>query len=40
MTIFLAPCWYVSVPIETTHEVAWRGTRRRGRELVVPPLTH
>jgi hypothetical protein len=37
MPLFLAPGWYVSVPLEATYQVAWSGTPRRVREMVERP---
>jgi hypothetical protein len=34
MPLFLAPGWYVSVPLEATYEAAWRGVPRRFREIL------
>jgi len=31
MPLFLAPGWYVSVPLEMTYQAAWRGVPRRFR---------
>jgi hypothetical protein len=33
MPLFLAPGWYVEVPLEATYQAAWRGVPRRIREL-------
>lgn len=33
MPLFLAPGWYVNVPLEATYQAAWRGVPRRVREL-------
>jgi hypothetical protein len=30
--------WYVSVPLETTYQAAWRGVPRRLREILEPAL--
>jgi hypothetical protein len=32
MPLFLAPGWYVDVPLEQTYQAAWRGVPRRVRE--------
>jgi hypothetical protein len=37
MPLFLAPGWYVSVPLEATYQAAYRGVPRRFRELLDPP---
>jgi hypothetical protein len=34
MPLFLAPGWYVNVPLEPTYEAAWRGVPRRWREVL------
>jgi hypothetical protein len=34
MPLFLAPGWYVSVPLEATYQAAWRGVPRRFREVL------
>jgi hypothetical protein len=34
MPLFLAPGWYVSVPLEATYQAAWRGVPRRFREML------
>ncbi len=34
MPLFLAPEWYVSVPLEATYQAAYRGTPRRFREIL------
>ncbi len=34
MPLFLAPDWYVSVPLEATYQAAYRGTPRRFREIL------
>jgi hypothetical protein len=34
MPLFLAPGWYVSVPLEATYQAAWRGVPRRFREIL------
>ena len=34
MPLFLAPGWYVSVPLEETYQAAWRGVPRRFREIL------
>ena len=36
MPIFLAPGWYVNVPLGPTYEAAWRGVPRRWRDVVEP----
>ena len=35
--LFLAPGWYVGVPLEGTYQVAWEGTPRPIRDRVEPP---
>ncbi len=37
MPVFLAPGWYVNVPLEPTYEAAWRGVPRRWRDVLDPP---
>jgi hypothetical protein len=37
MPLFLAPGWYVSVPLEATYQAAWRGVPRRYKEILGPP---
>ena len=39
MPLFLAPGWYISVPLEATYQAAWRGVPRRFREILEPPNT-
>jgi hypothetical protein len=34
MPLFLAPGWYVSVPLEQTYQAAYRGVPRRFREIL------
>jgi hypothetical protein len=34
MPFFLAPGWYVSVPLEATNQDAYRGVPRRFREIL------
>ena len=34
MPLYLAPGWYVSVPLEATYQAAWRGVPRRFREVL------
>ncbi len=36
MPLFLAPGWYVDVPLEATYQAAWRGVPRRVREMLEP----
>jgi hypothetical protein len=36
MPLFLAPDWYVSVPLEATYQAAYRGTPRRFRDVLDP----
>lgn len=36
MPLFLAPGWYVEVPLEATHEAAWSGVPGRIRDLLDP----
>jgi len=38
MPLFLAPGWYVSVPLEATYQAAWRGVPRRFREILEPMI--
>jgi Protein of unknown function (DUF4058) len=40
MPLFLAPDWYVSVPLEATYEAAYRGVPRRFREVLDPTARH
>jgi hypothetical protein len=40
MPLFLAPGWYVSVPLETTYEAAYLGVPRRFREVLDPTARH
>jgi hypothetical protein len=40
MPLFLAPDWYVSVPLEATYEPAYRGVPRRFREVLDPTARH
>jgi hypothetical protein len=37
MPLFLAPGWYVNVPLETTYQAAWRGMPRRFRDVLESP---
>jgi hypothetical protein len=37
MPLFLAPGWYVSVPLEATYQAAWRGVPRRYKEILEAP---
>jgi hypothetical protein len=37
--LFLAPGWYVNVPLEPTYEASWEVTPRPIRDLVAPPKT-
>lgn len=37
MPLFLAPGWYVNVPLEATYDAAWQGVPRRWRNAVDPP---
>jgi hypothetical protein len=37
MPLFLAPGWYVNVPLEMTYQAAWRGVPRRFRDVLEPP---
>lgn len=34
MPLFLAPGWYVNVPLEQTYQAAYRGVPRRFREVL------
>ena len=34
MPLFLAPSWYVEVPMELSYQAAWRGVPRRWREVL------
>ena len=34
MPLFLAPGWYINVPLESTYMAAWRGVPRRFREIL------
>ncbi len=34
MPLFLAPGWYINVPLEPTYQAAWRGVPRRWREVL------
>jgi hypothetical protein len=36
MPLFLAPGWYVNVPLEVTYQAAWRGVPGRFREVLDP----
>jgi hypothetical protein len=36
MPLFLAPGWYVSVPLEATYQAAWSGVPRRYRAVLEP----
>jgi Protein of unknown function (DUF4058) len=36
MPVFLAPGWYVNLPLEPTYEAAWRGVARRWRDVLEP----
>jgi hypothetical protein len=38
MPLFLAPGWYVSVPIEATYQAAYRGVPGRFREVLESPV--
>jgi hypothetical protein len=38
MPLFLAPGWYVNVPLEATYQAAWRGVPRRFRDVLEPSL--
>jgi hypothetical protein len=38
MPLFLAPGWYVSVPLEATYQAAGRGVPRRFRDVLEPPI--
>lgn len=35
--LFLAPGWYVNIPLEATYEVSWNVTPEPIRDLVAPP---
>jgi hypothetical protein len=35
--LFLAPGWYVNIPLERTYEASWDETPAETRELLVPP---
>ena len=37
--LFLAPGWYVNVPLEQTYAASWDVTPKPIRDLVAPPLT-
>lgn len=37
MPLFLAPDWYVSLPLEATYQAAYRGVPRRFREVLDSP---
>jgi hypothetical protein len=37
MPLFLAPGWYVNVPLEATYMAAWSGVPRRFRETLEQP---
>jgi hypothetical protein len=37
--LFLAPGWYVNVPLEKTYEASWDVTPKPIRDLVAPPRT-
>ncbi len=37
MPVFLAPGWYVNVPLGPTYQAAWRGVPRRWRDVLEPP---
>jgi hypothetical protein len=37
MPLFLAPGWYVPVPLEGTYQAAWRGVPRRFKAILEPP---
>lgn len=37
MPLFLAPGWYINVPLEATYQAAWRGVSRRRRNVLDPP---
>jgi len=36
MPLFLAPGWYVNVPLEATYQGGWRGVPRRFRDVLEP----
>ncbi len=36
--LFLAPGWYVNIPLEATYEVSWSVTPQPIRDLVAPPF--
>ena len=36
--LFLAPGWYVNIPLEATYEVSWSVTPQPIRDLVAPPV--
>jgi hypothetical protein len=38
MPLFLAPGWYIDVPLEATYMSAWRGVPRRFRETLLRPV--
>ena len=38
MPVFLAPGWYVNVPLGPTYQAAWRGVPRRWRDVLEPPV--
>jgi hypothetical protein len=38
MPLFLAPGWYINVPLEATYMTAWRGVPRRFREILQPAV--
>ena len=40
MPLFLAPGWYVLVPLEATYDAAYRGVPRRFREMLDPTARH
>lgn len=35
--LFLAPGWYVKIPLERTYEASWNETPQETRDLLVPP---
>jgi hypothetical protein len=35
--VFLAPGWYVNIPLEQTYTASWEVTPKRVRDLVAPP---
>jgi hypothetical protein len=37
--LFLAPGWYVNVPLESTYRASWGETPRPIRDLVSPPTS-